>query len=325
LGGIAVVVAWATISLGEFRIRDPLVDRLTAILSHEFSLGLVNISLGSVVAFFGAAWIAFWVAKMVRLLLSEDILPALSLPRGVANSISTLSSYGVLLVGLLMSLAVAGYQIKQLTLVFGAVGVGIGFGLQDIVKNFVSGLILMVERPIQPGDSVEVAGVQGHVREIGMRATSVTTLEGAEMIVPNGKILADQLVNWTLVSSQRRVDINVATSFATAPQHTIELLNRLAASVEGVAQHPPPSTLLTGLAAGALEFNVRAWTTDQANWQAVRSALAVRLRDGLAEAGIVMPAPRWTLEMQPSMVAARGHREGAEPAAHPTAGDRLAK
>jgi potassium efflux system protein len=325
LGSIAVVVAWAAITLGEFRIRDPLVHRLSAILGHEFSLGLVDISLGSVVAFFGAAWIAFWVAKMVRLLLSEDILPALSLPRGVANSISTLSSYGVLLVGLLMSLAVAGYQIKQLTLVFGALGVGIGFGLQDIVKNFVSGLILMVERPIQPGDSVEVAGVHGHVREIGMRATSVTTLDGAEMIVPNGKLLADRLVNWTLVSSQRRVEINVATSFATAPQHTIELLDRLAAGVEGVAQHPPPSTLLTGLAAGALEFNVRAWTTDQANWQAVRSALAVRVRNGLAEAGVVVPAPRWTLEMQPPVVAARGHRDAVEPPVHPTAGDPRAK
>jgi len=163
------------------------------------------------------------------------------------------------------------------------------------------------------------------VREIGMRATSVTTLEGAEMIVPNGKILAEQLVNWTLVSSQRRIDVNVATSFATAPQHTIELLDRLAASVEGVAQHPPPSTLLTGLAAGALEFNVRAWTTDQANWLAVRSALAVRLHDGLAEAGIVVPSPRWTLEMQPPMVAARGQKDGGEPAAHPHAGDRVAK
>jgi small-conductance mechanosensitive channel len=234
----------------------------------------------------------------------------------------------VLLVGLLMSLAAAGYQVKQLTLVFGALGVGIGFGLQDIVKNFVSGLILMVERPIQPGDAIDVAGVQGHVREIGMRATSVTTFEGAELIVPNGKLLEDRLVNWTLVSSQRRFDVIVTTSFATAPQQTIELLDRLAATVDGVAQHPAPSTVLNGLAAGALEFNVRAWTIDKADWVTVRSALAVRLRDGLAEAGIVVPTPRWTLEMQPhtapAVVAATENQERAGLAARP-AEDRQAK
>jgi small-conductance mechanosensitive channel len=158
----------------------------------------------------------------------------------------------------------------------------------------------MVERPIQPGDTVDVAGMYGRVREIGMRATIVTTLEGAQVIVPNGKLLSEQLVNWTLVSSRRRIDISVVTAFDVAPQRTIELLISLAASVDGVAKEPPPSALLTALTGGALEYNLRAWTADQADWVAVRSALAVGVRDGLAEAGIVVPPPQWTLQMERS-------------------------
>ena len=158
-------------------------------------------------------WCAFWLAKTIRQVLAEDVLPGLSLPRGVGNSISSLSYYVVLFLGLLAALAAAGFQVGQLTLVFGALGVGIGFGLQDVVRNFVSGLILMFERPLQRGDTVEVAGVLGQVREIGLRATIVTTFEGADVVVPNGMLLADKLVNWTLNGTRRRVDLNVSTPF----------------------------------------------------------------------------------------------------------------
>jgi small-conductance mechanosensitive channel len=259
---------------------------------------------------------AFWLAKTVRLLLAEDILPSLSLPRGVGNSISTLSYYGLLFVGLITALGVAGYEVKRLAIVFGALGVGIGFGLQDIVKNFVSGLILTVERPIQPGDHVDVDGMSGVVREIGMRATIVTTFDGAQVVVPNGKLIAEKLVNWTLVATRRRVDINVSTAFSTAPKRTIDLLVALAATVEGVAQEPAPSAILSGLSGGTLEYNLRAWTTDQADWVLVRSALAVRVRDGLAEAGVVVPLPQWELrwagDADRRASAPAGHEDGAD-------------
>jgi small-conductance mechanosensitive channel len=329
IGRTASIVAWAVISLQAFRIFGPLFDGLVALLTYKLALGVLTISLGSVVAFFGAAWVAFWLAKTVRLLLAEDILPALSLPRGVGNSISTLSYYSLLLVGLITALAVAGYEIRQLAIAFGALGVGIGFGLQDIVKNFVSGLILMVERPIQPGDAVDVAGMSGHVREIGMRATIVTTFDGAQLVVPNGKLLADKLVNWTLVSNQRRVDITVSTGFDNAAQQTIDLLVKLAASVEGVAQQPSPTAILNSLAGGTLEFNLRAWTTDEADWVVVRSALAVRVRDGLAEAGVVVPLPQWQLHVasggSSAASALDGRRDGSNLESRREGGDRVAK
>ncbi len=292
LGRMLMVVAWLVYALQSFRVFRPLYAALVAVLTYQFQLGLLSLSLGSIAAFAAAIWAAFWLARTIRLVLAEDLLPSLALPRGVGNSISTLSYYSVLFLGLLAALAAAGVQIGQLALVFGALGVGIGFGLQDVVKNFVSGLILMFERPIQPGDVVEVAGMTGRVRDIGMRATIVTTFEGAEVVVPNGMLLADKLVNWTLRGTRRRIDINVSTSYAVVPQRTIDLLVGIARKVQGIATSPAPVAILTGLAPGALEFNLRAWTTDRADWLLVRSDLAVEVQNGLAEAGIEVPMPQ---------------------------------
>ena len=292
LGRTLMVVAWLVYALQSFRVFRPLYAALAAVLTYQFQVGLLSLSLGSIAAFAAAIWAAFWLARTIRLVLAEDLLPSLALPRGVGNSISTLSYYSVLFLGLLAALAAAGVQIGQLALVFGALGVGIGFGLQDVVKNFVSGLILMFERPIQPGDVVEVAGMTGRVRDIGMRATIVTTFEGAEVVVPNGMLLADKLVNWTLSGTRRRIDINVSTGYAVVPQRTIDLLVGIARTVQGIAASPAPVAILTGLAPGALEFNLRAWTTDSADWLLVRSDLAVQVQNGLAEAGIEVPMPQ---------------------------------
>jgi small-conductance mechanosensitive channel len=298
LGRNLLVLAWLIFTLQALRIYRPLSTFLVSVLTHEFKLGELSLSLGSLVAFAAATWAAFWLARTIRQVLAEDVLPALSLPRGVGGSISSLSYYSVLFLGLLAALAAAGFHVGQLTIIFGALGVGIGIGLQDVVRNFVSGLILMFERPIQPGDVVEVAGMSGQVRDIGMRATIVTTFEGAEVVVPNGMLLADKLVNWTLSGTRRRIDINVSTGYGVLPQRTIDLLVGIARRVQGIAASPAPVAILTGLAPGALEFNLRAWTTDSADWLLVRSDLAVQVQNGLAEAGIEVPMPQREMHLR---------------------------
>jgi potassium-dependent mechanosensitive channel len=298
LGRTLLVAAWLVSVLQFFRIYRPLLDWVIAVFSYHIQLGVLSISLGSSAGFLAAAWVAIWLAKTIRLVLSEDLLPKLSLPRGLGNTISTLTYYAILFLGLLTALAIAGFHIGELAIVFGALSVGIGFGLQDVVKNFVSGLILMFERPIQPGDVVDVAGVSGTVRDIGMRATILTTPDGADVVVPNGMLLADKLTNWTLRSSSRRININVVTTYSANPQQTLELLVRIAARVEGIASAPPPVAILTGLATGALEFNLMAWTMDKTDWVGARSLLNVRIRDGLAEAGIEVPLPQRDLHLR---------------------------
>lgn len=301
LAGVArtvVLVAWVVFALDAFRIYRPLFAWATGVLSHSFTLGVLSLSLGSVLAFIASGWVAFWLAKTVRMLLADDILPSLALPRGVSNSVSTLTYYTLLFLGLIAALAAAGYQVGQLALIFGALSVGIGFGLQDIVKNLIAGIVLMVERPIQPGDVVEVAGMTGTVREIRMRATVVGTFDGADVVVPNGVLIADKLVNWTLSRNSRRIEISVSTGFSTSPQQTIDLLVGIAARTPGIAGAPPPVALLTGLASGTLEFLLRAWTVELADWVAVRSTLAVAVRDGLNAAGIEVPLPQRDLHLR---------------------------
>jgi len=292
IGRTLLVLGWLLFTLQSFRIYRPVSAFAIAVLTYEFNLGELSLSLGSLLSFALATWAAFWVAKTIRQVLAEDILPSLSLPRGVGNSVSSLSYYVILFLGLLAALAAAGFQVGQLTLVFGALGVGIGFGLQDVVRNFVAGLILMFERPIQRGDTVEVAGMLGQVREIGLRATIVTTFEGADVVVPNGMLLADKLINWTLNGTRRRFDLNISTRYSEDPQRTMDLLVEIASSCTGVAATPAPACIMTGLAPGELQFNVRAWTKDFGDWVQVRTELAMKIRNGLAEAGIEVPRPQ---------------------------------
>ena len=292
IGRLLLVALWLVFTLRAFRIYRPLSSFATTVLTYQFHVGELSLSLGSLVSFALATMVAFWLAKTIRQLLAEDILPRLALPRGVGNSVSSLSYYVVLFLGLLAALAAAGFRVGQLTLILGALGVGIGFGLQDVVRNFVAGMILMFERPLQRGDTVEVAGVLGQVREIGLRATIVTTFEGADVVVPNGMLLADKLINWTLHGTRRRFDLNISTHYGADPQRTIELLVEIAKSCSGVAESPAPACIMTGLAPGELQFNVRAWTKDFGDWIAVRTELAMKIRDGLAAAGIEVPRPQ---------------------------------
>jgi len=182
--------------------------------------------------------------------------------------------------------------------VVGALSVGIGFGLQNIVNNFVSGLILMFERPIQPGDIVEVSGVSGTVREIGMRATRLETYEGADVVVPNGTLLSQNLLNWTLGDKTRRLEINVSAAYGSDLKRVLEVLMNAALAAPGVVASPAPSVNFVGMGPNSLNFVVSAWTSDFANWRAVRSSMTAQVCEALAAAGIEIPLPQQVLHVR---------------------------
>ncbi|RPI16158.1 MAG: mechanosensitive ion channel protein MscS [Lysobacterales bacterium] len=294
----AAVAAWVVVLLHSFRVFRPLRDAVEAFLTHEFRFGQISLTLGGVLLFVFSVWLAFWVAKTTRLILREDVLPKMSLPRGVGNSISSLSYYALLLVGLLVALAAAGFETSQLAIVFGAVGLGVGLGLQNVVNNFVSGLILMFERPIQPGDVVEVSGTSGTVREIGMRATTLTTFEGADVVVPNGALLNEKLINWTLSDMNRRIDVNVGVNYGADARRVLEVLKEVTQGTPGIAQTPAPNVLFIGFGANSLDFGIRAWTNNFGEWVGIRSELTIRVLDALRAAGIEIPYPQQDLHLR---------------------------
>jgi small-conductance mechanosensitive channel len=262
------------------------------LLTRKLEAGQISVTLGGILLFFFSIYVAFWLAKTIRFVLQDEILPKMELPRGVGNSISTLSYYTLVILGIFTAMAAAGFELSQLTLVIGALGVGIGLGLQDVVKNFVSGLILMFERPIQPGDVVEVSGTSGKVRDIGMRATTLTTFDGADVVVPNGSLLSEKLINWTLSDMNRRFDVNIGVAYGSNPRQVMELLMKVARETPGVAPHPDPAIVFNGFGASSLDFSIRAWTNDFGDWVNIRSEMSMRLYDALAAAGIEIPFPQ---------------------------------
>jgi small-conductance mechanosensitive channel len=312
----AALVAWIVVVLNEYRIARPIFGAVTSVLNYPLEAGEISVTLGGILLFFASIYVAFWIAKSVRYVLRDEMLPKMDLPRGVANSVASLSYYGLVLAGLMVALAAAGFEASQFAIVFGALGVGIGFGLQNVVNNFVSGLILMFERPIQPGDVVEVSGTSGKVREIGMRATTLTTFEGADVVVPNGTLLSEKLINWTLSSMDRRIDVNVGVAYGTDPRRVLELLESVARTTPGVALEPDPNIVFTGFGASSLDFSIRAWTGDSGDWVNIRSQLTIRIYEALQQAGIEIPFPQQDLHLR-SVSADAAARLGAGTATPP--------
>ena len=295
---LAALVAWVIVVANEFRVARPIYGTAKAILTHPLEAGQISVTLGSILLFFISIYVAFWVARTVRILLRDEVLPKMDLPRGVDNSVSSLSYYALVLIGLLVALAAAGFEMSQFALVFGALGVGIGLGLQDVVKNFVSGLILMFERPIQPGDVVEVSGTSGKVREIGMRATTLTTFEGADVVVPNGALLSEKLINWTLSDMNRRIDVEVGVAYGTDPRRVLKLLQEIALGTPGIQPEPAPAIVFKGFGESSLDFGVRAWTHDFGDWVTIRTEMTARICEAFAKEGIEIPFPQRDLHLR---------------------------
>jgi potassium-dependent mechanosensitive channel len=219
------------------------------------------------------------------------------LKRGVPQAIAKTAQYLLLFFGFMLALSAAGLELDKLTLLTGAFGVGIGFGLQNIVNNFVSGLILLFERPVQLGDSVQVGNVSGDITHIGIRSSRIRTAQGAEVIVPNGKLLSDDVTNWTLTGRTRRVEIPVGVAYGADPEKVLELLTTVAKSHPDVLPEPAPVALLIGFGDHSLNYELRFWTEIQQHVSA-RSQIALSLAAALREAGISIPSPAQDLNVK---------------------------
>lgn len=286
---LGAAAGWLLYTMDRFRVLRPLQRVGSAVLDLGIEVGQVSVHLGDVLVFAASIWLASLAARAVRRVLRDELPGHAGLPRGAGNSIASLSYYGVLLVGALVALSAAGFQVGQLALVFGALGVGIGFGLQNVVNNFVSGLVLMVERPIQPGDMVEVGTTAGTVREIGLRATTIRTYDGADVVVPNGLLLSGNLTNWTLFDRSRRFEIAVSAAYGSDPVQVLALLEDTARTMPGIATQPAPFAQMTGYGDSALNFVLRAWTLDIGTWGTLRSELLARTLKAMQAAGIEIP------------------------------------
>ncbi len=290
-------IGWIILTLDLLSLRTPVVETVRAALSADLGVGALHISLGNVLAFIVTVWASFLISRFLRFLLQEDIYPHISLGRGVPYAVSTMLHYVILLVGFLLAVAALGIDMTKFTILAGAFGVGLGFGLQNIVNNFVSGLILLFERPVNVGDMIQVGDRDGELRRIGMRASVIRTLEGSEVIVPNGHLISDEVLNWTLSDQQRRLEIPVGVAYGTDPERVIELLTGVASKHPDVMTKPSPDALFVGFGDSALNFLLRAWTSRFDRWVNIRSELTVGVNAALRDAGISIPFPQRDLHI----------------------------
>jgi len=293
----AGVVLWLFFVTGWFGVRAPIARGTRAVLGSSLGYGGVEITFGGVLAFVLTLVCAWLFARMVRFVLDEEVFPRISLARGVPFALSTLVNYAILLAGLFVALSALGFNLDRITILLGAFGVGIGFGLQSVVNNFVSGLILLFERPIKVGDNVELSGLEGTVQRIGIRASVVRTGDGADVIVPNAMLTTDQVVNWTLVDRLRRVHLKVGVGYGSDPHRVVELLRDVVEKHPGVCAYPKPQILFVGFGESSLDFELRVWMDDPDVVPNTRSEVALAIHDALVGAGIDIPFPQRVLHV----------------------------
>src|SRR5206468_11730826 len=181
-------------------------------------------------------------------------VPRLQLKPGAGFAVVTFTRWAMIITGAALTLAALGIDMAKVTLLAGALSVGIGFGLQNVVNNFVSGLILIVERPVGVGDVIERGGLSGKVTRIGIRSSIVRTGQGAEVIVPNAELVSKEVVNWTRSDPERRYDIDISVAPGAEPEHVMRVLVEAARDVPDVMTDPAPRALFKGFGATSLDF-----------------------------------------------------------------------
>jgi len=269
--------------------------RITEVLTEPFfTIGGTQVSLATLALFVASVVAVMLASRFTRRLLRTRVLVHTKMDTGMQYLISRIAGYAVLVLGVLVALQTAGLNLSSLTVLAGALGVGIGFGLQNIVQNFVSGLILMGERSIQIGDRVEVGGTLGRVTHIGARATSIQTNDNISIIMPNSEFVSNRVVNWSLQGDQRvRLRLPVGVSYGSDPRQVEKLLVEVAAGNEHVLKDPAPQLVFREFGESSLNFELRVWTADMTYRPGVlKSELYFAIWDKLKAAGIEIPFPQ---------------------------------
>ena len=254
--------------------------------------GAITFSVGDVLEFVFTIWLAYVLSSFIRFVLQEDVYPRTGVTRGMSYALSSLLNYIILTLGFLLAIGAVGIDLTKMTVLAGAFGVGLGFGMQSIVNNFVSGLILLFERPIHVGDIIEVGDLTGEVSRIGIRASVVRTYLGAEIIVPNAQLTTERVINWTLSDRRRRIDLAVGVDYGSPPERVVEVLESVARNHPAILKDPAPQAVFTKFDNSSIDFELRAWTNQFEGWPKVQTELAAGVYAALHAAGMSIPFPQ---------------------------------
>jgi len=252
-------------------------------------IGNTEVTLGALLASILVFGIGYAAARLFQGWLDARVLLPAGISGGVRNSIRTGIGYTGIVVAALVALSYAGFNLSSIAIIAGALSVGIGFGLQNLVNNFISGLILLVERPISVGDLVVVGGEEGCVRKISVRSTEVETFDGANVLIPNSYFISEKVKNWTFRNKVRRVAIPIGVAYGSDPRQVQTALLKVARDNPDVLKTPEPAVMLDEFSPASINFTLYTFVGDINKAGSVRTQLSMAILDAFAEAGIEIP------------------------------------
>jgi small-conductance mechanosensitive channel len=268
------------------------------LLALGFNLGPHRISVGLVITSAGILYGAFLASWIIQKVLIDEVLARRRVETGVRVSIAKLVHYVLIFVGFVLALLALGFEFTKLTIMLSALGVGIGFGLQGVVNNFVSGLILLFERPVRVGDTIELEGRWAEIKKIGLRATTVQTLDQADVIIPNADLIANQVTNWTLSNRRVRLTIPVGVAYGSDVPLVMEILMECANENSMVAKTFTPQVLFLSFGESSLDFELRVWVLDADHRLKAKSELHQAIDRRFREANIEIAFPQRDLHLR---------------------------
>ncbi len=280
------------------------LEKFTLILEVPiFELGGKPFTLWSLVYIVILVALLFYVAGKLQVWMAERALARTRLDVGARQAVASITRYVLLLLGLLIIVQTAGINLTTLNVLAGAVGIGLGFGLQNVVSNFISGLIIMFERPIKIGDRIVVDEVEGDVVRIGARSTVILTNDNINIIVPNSKFITENVVNWKYNDASVRFKIPVGVAYGSDVRKVEKILLEVAKADKDVLEDPAPVVRFMEFGDSSLNLELRAWSTSAVNRKGrLISALNFAIYDKFREQGIEIPFPQRDLHIRSGVV-----------------------
>jgi len=248
-------------------------------------------------------FLLFYITSHIRKLLVKRIFPRYDLNVGVSQSIATIIRYILVTVGLFVIFQTSGIDLSAIGLLVGALGIGIGFGLQNITNNFISGIIILFERPVKVGDRIEIEDLAGNIVNISARATTIITNDNIAVIVPNSDLVSNRVINWSHNDRNVRLNFPVGVSYKEDPEKIKNLLLEVAIANPGVLQKPPPDVLFDHFGDSSLEFNLRVWTDEYSDKPKVlKSQLYYAIFKKFKEHKVEIPFPQRDLHLKSGFI-----------------------
>lgn len=280
-------IVWFISLIRNLTLYDFATTQFQEFLQAPRTIGNMGFTFRSVLVFLFVIWLSSVISKFINFFFGQE--KAQTTKRSRLGSMMLLVRLIIWVVGFLIAVAAAGIPLDKISLLIGALGVGIGFGLQNIVNNLVSGIILAFERPIQIGDTIEIGNKSGTVKEIGVRSSKIKSGDGADIIVPNGDLLSQHLINWTLQDRSRRVEFIITVSYNVNIKEVKAMIEAAAIGTEAVMQTPQPSVIVNSFTGDGIDFKVLCWVEDLSSSNTARSSVMLNVFAALSAAGVEMP------------------------------------